>query len=462
MVQGRHRLFLFAWAIGLWLFTCQPPAFSADPAANAINFKHIVIDIRGSRGGHGDVAAGYLTALDLMRRHKYSGPITFVADEASLRIIGKLVGHSTKNGESLFGGQAHIYDVNNIPQSLPAADLYLSLSSPNGVERFTQDFRYVDSAEKKTLGIPISEKTVRITQTVMGNTERASAENLLGLVQVGEQVSFIKPAGLGAQESGIYFDPVAHALRGKGKAEIRDYLQSNIGHIKDENVRKALHDIVSQKALNGSRLGLVYGITAQEAKSQFESYLAGLSDQSLAYTLVTPSGFKEENMVDPELRRRLIVLNAGDKIPIKAEPGKIYILKTGSVAHRTFVGLLAYSELTPIVAGDGALSAAIAIGKPFVMTQVGSNNRNAANVGAHLKSAEASQSKNLAGEIFSTGNSNLIRAQELPILAAEYSELISQIPFLTDSMLNAAIQAQNFTNHAFQKLKCSGMYLAIE
>ncbi len=35
------------------------------------NFSHIAIDVRGSRGGNGDVAAGYVTMLDLQKRSRF-------------------------------------------------------------------------------------------------------------------------------------------------------------------------------------------------------------------------------------------------------------------------------------------------------------------------------------------------------------------------------------------------------
>jgi hypothetical protein len=47
----------------------------------------VIIDVRGSRGGKGDVAAGYLFGMDLVENHELASPIVFLADQVESSIL---------------------------------------------------------------------------------------------------------------------------------------------------------------------------------------------------------------------------------------------------------------------------------------------------------------------------------------------------------------------------------------
>lgn len=81
-----------------------------------------------------------------------------------------------------------------------------------------------------------------------------------------------------------------------------------------------------------------------------------------SFCLLTPLRFDDSDIVDPELRQRVVLVANEASLPDHVEPGKIYIVKTKTLPHRVFVGLIAYSMrkgLVPVGAGDGFLSAAI-------------------------------------------------------------------------------------------------------
>jgi hypothetical protein len=442
--------------------------FAAESASDLSNqFKHIVLECRGTRGGNGDVAASYLTALDLLRRHHFQGRMTFIVDDASARILSKLVGKTIQSGQSLFGNRIQVYRLSEIPKDLPTADLYLALANPSGSELFSHDLSEQSGPKhfegSNEVGIPITNRTVRITQTVLGNTENGNSRNPNGLLRIGDEKLGLSPAGFATQEAGIYYDPVALGLRTQTQEQVRRFVLSSLGHAPDSSVREMVTNLIAKRTLGGSSVGLVYGITASSVKWQFEDYLKGLSRKAdrleKSYTLITPSGFSLDDIRDPALRRKITVLEKGDAVPLKATPGRIYVVKTGTLPHRMFVGLMALSEIPPVVAGDGALSAALALGKPFAMTRVDWNRRNIANLGLLLKDAGGSKSHALNEAIQEVyprdAVPKLAIAQDLAGHKDLYSRLLGKIPSLTDNMLEsarAALEVQDTISGVNEKI----------
>jgi hypothetical protein len=446
-------------------------------------FRNIVIDVRNSRGGRGDVAAGYLTAIDLLERAKGKtdeGPglkVTLLIDDSARKILSGMRGKPLEAGDVDFEGSLTYRTLTELPQD-QAADMYLGVASPSGSFKYSPDFLRLDrnrsalrrllrrfenwlrrtvedEPELVGLGVPINEDTVLMVQTVLGNTENQNSWNPYALVKVGQRELKMLPAGLAARETGVYSDNVAWKLRNMGRPELKDFLLQAAESITDDNDRINLRTVLRETRLKGAEIGLVYGISMKAVKPQFESYLAGLAAKAKAssssYVLVTPSGFKLEDVADEQLRDRLVVIGGeggGWLNKRNAEPGKIYILRTQALPHPVFVGLMAYSRPPPVMAGDGAMSAAIVLGRPFVMTRVEWNKRNIANFKERMQEGLISMNQiDLLEDVYGE-ELNLKRALELEELADRYAGLVDRLPGFTSGVMAAAVAAKNVLNRS--------------
>src|SRR5690348_11947985 len=57
--------------------------------------SNVIVDVRGARGGNGDVAAGYLTATDMIARKSLASrapTFRFLMDEDAQEILAKMLG----------------------------------------------------------------------------------------------------------------------------------------------------------------------------------------------------------------------------------------------------------------------------------------------------------------------------------------------------------------------------------
>lgn len=410
-----------------------PPLPVAAPAAAKPEVTpRIVFDVRGSRGGNGDVAAGYLTAYDLLdrtigRKDALVPRITFVAGEAERRILSRMSGREVKDGDDLFDGYAKVFAPDTLPAGQPPADVLMNLAAPEG-EYSPHDAR-----------LPVGARTVILTQTVFGNTESDSKGPATALI--GGRRLALSHAGLANGDAGIYADPVARALRGRAREDVRRFVLDQTDKTEVSGTA-AVAAVVKGEVLAGAEVGLAYGISMKEVKPQFERYLKGLAsravDERRSFVIVTPSSFKLEDVKDAGLRSKIVVYE-GDRVMAEAaEPGKIYILKTGTLPHPLFVGLMAYSRPPPVLAGDGAMSAAVGLGRPFVLTKVGWNEENIRAYAARLGRRVPKDKLKLIEAVFL--NSELERAGALEGLAKAFDDTAKAIPTLTDTMF-AAVQS---------------------
>jgi hypothetical protein len=99
---------------------------------------------------------------------------------------------------------------------------------------------------------------------------------------------------------------------------------------------------------------------------------------------------------------------------------------------------MAYSRPPPVVAGDGAMSAAVGLGRPFVLTKVGWNDENIRTFAERLSLRAPEGKRELIKAVYLS--SKLERAGELDALAGVFAETSRAIPTLTDTMF-AAVQA---------------------
>ncbi len=411
------------------------------------SFQHIVIDVRGSRGGKGDVAAGYLTALDLMNRAQFAGKITLITDETSRKILAKLQGKKVNSGDPLLTDKVVVMDLNDLPNDYATADMYLSLANPSGRLRYSFDFvQEGQMIPRGTHKIRTRADTVFITQTVLGNTENADSSHPLGELKIRDNVYDLNPAGIGGKESGFYLDAVAVRLRGKTLDQVHASVLESLNALPSRSSeRQLVEQILTGKKLAGGKVGLAYGITSAMVKQQFSRYLQGLYAEAVekkkSFVLLTPSGFSQKDAPGVET----VVIDSPSDLPKVAEPGTIYIVKTGALPHEVFVGLMAYSAVPPVVAGDGAMSAAITLGKPFVMTEVKWNYKNIRNLNALLQQkATSPQEKLLYARLYgqegaSWGSTvDLTRSLELQKYPNRFESLARELPKLTDRLFEAA------------------------
>jgi hypothetical protein len=330
-----------------WLFIIlcfiASPAWSNLGEAFSREFKEVLIDLRNSRGGNGDVAAGYLTLMSLLTEYKVKNHITLLVDAEGQKRLSMLL----SNNHPL-PSNVEIHSLATVDKNLEI-DFYTALASPSGTlkNKPHQDLKFGDDA-------------ILLIQTVLGNTENPHSLNPMGLIQVNDVKINMYPAGIGPNETGIYGDYIAAQLRGKNEDYSRQFLLTEIEAIANENSRLQLESILTQRALKGARTGLVYGITSGQTRPQFTSYLKGLAThENESFCLITPSKFDLQFIDDVKLRERIIILETESALPIHADPGKVYVLKTPNLPHPVFVGLTHYSMkqgVTPVGAGDGFMS----------------------------------------------------------------------------------------------------------
>jgi hypothetical protein len=415
-----------------------PSAAASLPSAQAEAAQpapHIVFDVRGSRGGNGDVAAAYLTAFDLFSRTRGRSDavvpsVTFVTGELERRILSRMVGRKLDDGDSLFDGGARVVEA-YLPAQHEPADVLMNLAAHHG--------------EFDRRGhIPVREGAVIVTQTVFGNTESASDGPATALV--GGKRLELSTAGLSRKDAGIYADPVARGLRGRSREEVGRFVRAEAAEAADNDVQgaAAISAVMSREVLDGAEVGLAYGIGMEEVKPQFERYLKGLAQSAAArrtsYVVVTPSSFDPSDIRSESLRARVVVFKGDVPMPERAKEGTIYVLKTGTLPHSLFVGLMAYSRPPPLVAGDGAMSAAVGLGRPFVMTRVAWNEKNIAVYADRLAARAPQADRALLRDIYR--DLKLERALALEPLAPAFAATSRSIPLLTDTLFEAVQAAR--------------------
>ncbi len=434
--------------------------FAATPKTNelAALFPRIVVDVRGARGGKGDVAAGYLMGADLVQRLGYDGHLTLLVDSDGLGILSKLRGAPVAVGEQLFDGHVAVTDVENIRREPEPYSLYLGLASPSGTLRYEKDmdFRAGSRLAEGSIiheGIPLSDESVVLVQTVLGNTENPNSRNPFALMRVGDESLSLDPAGLGGNESGIYWDPVAASLREAQASTVQQFVEAAAETLVPGKSRDNILGILQSRILRNSRVGLVYGITHRDVRSQFMGYLEGAVNEarilSRGIVLLTPSGFSAEYPKSyPRLRNRVAVYDSVDDLPQTIASGHVAVVKTGALPHSLFVGLMAHSShqgVTPVVAGDGSMSAAIILGIPFVMTRVGWNSSNIANLREILIALTRGdprgvreQRQRVIRDVFDDEEPNLEFSSKLSSFKNAFRLILAQVPYLSHQVFIAA------------------------
>ena len=409
-------------------------------------FKRILVDVRNSRFGAGDVAASYLTITDLIKTYKVDEKISLLTNETSAKILRRLA-----HGNQEFFDHVNIYNLKTLPPN-DSFDLYLSFANSNGKFQNEVDFRESNAQR----AIHLEPDAILITQTVLGNTENKLFHLHHASLRFHEKDYNLSVPGLGAGEAGVYDDFIAKQLRGQSAEEVNRFLTDHLTLVDDKFSNQALYGVIDGTKLKGAKVGLAYGLSSKETQQpQFLTYLKGLAAQSdQSFCLIAPasvdpqSGFTQASVTDPVLMEKLVFVNTIEAMPAQAQPGKIYIVRTQNLPHSLFVGLMARTMkegLVPVGAGDGFLSAALNLGGPFVLTQVRWNAKNVANFKALLLEAAKNKFKNsehlpqtleLIEEIF--GRIDFTHAQNLRELSSLFEEVGRSTPGFTERIVNAA------------------------
>lgn len=438
-------LLLVAIVFGL-LSASGTRAFAAATDSSALarefaaRYPRILVDARGSRGGNGDIAAAYLTLSDWFQNSDLQSKVTVLVDENGRTRLLKLA-----EGNDAFTSRVDIR-LKEDGEIAEPFQLYLVFANPSGTYRYKDDFgKHFHFSSDATL----------MVQTVLGNTENQNSLHPYAIVENQGRIFDWGPAGLDGRESGIYTDVVAQGLRGKSNGELKTLLLEQTPTITDEFSRSAIEAVISTQKLAGAKVGLVYGISAEQTQKQFVSYLEGLKGRaSDAFVLITPSKFREGDVHDPELKKSLKFITSIDQMPAIAESGQTYVIETKTLPHRVFVGLTALSMksgVTPVGAGDGFLSAAVGLGEPFVLTQVPWNKSNIQRIRELL--IELAVKYNLPSAEITTLKELLVRNYEkldfktalaLKRYAPLFRLLQTKIPKLSTRLMEVALKASTY------------------
>lgn len=355
--------------------------FASDTLDAKLDIKgkieKIVIDVRGSRGGKGDVAAGYLFAMDLMENYKLSNPIVFLAEDTERSILLDLA-----NGVKGFDDNFSVKRLSDFTED-DVFDLCIQLANKTGDIRNREDFRFVRSGsllkrrKPRKANLNIAEDGVVISQPVIGNTEDYFRSRGT-LWYKGSRYALTTP-GLEPGQSGVYRDFIALRLRDLNFADTLDFVQSSLDkaiflYRHSEDNLKTATDLAKVQAI---QIGLVYGISLNGPQRQFYDYLEVLLNEPRNKPLVifSPSSFDLEKFAETKgaATKNLELVTTKEWLPKNLSTDKVYLVLTENLPHPTFIGLMAASmknRFVTIGAGDGFMSAAINLGGPFAMTTV--------------------------------------------------------------------------------------------
>ena len=334
-------------------------------------YRHVVISVRDARG-MGDVAAAYLTAVDMINRLGYDGTITIATPTAAKndeprQKLEHLAGERIARDGTLAGGRIRVIGLDRVPADLPVVDLYIAASGVTAA---------VDAPDN----LPVHDATVFVGQSVFGNTAGGADA---GLARIGERVFEMAGPGVAAGEGGVYADPVALALRGRSRAHVQRFVRESVNRVRPARSRRALAELLDGRGLAGARRGVAYGgLSTPALSNQVATYLQGLVDDAGAagrsYALVVPKALDRRLLAWPGLAGHVEAIDvaAGQRLPRRAAAGTVYLLVMDPLPHEVFVGMMAMSDAPPLIAGDGALSAAVLLRRPFVVASIEHNEKN--------------------------------------------------------------------------------------
>lgn len=314
------------------------------------------------------------TAMDLFERHQYNGKISFLVNENSLHILQTLFEDQSRFPKkiTLNGKTIHLHTMDSFPSTSPKIDLYIHLTCKHR-ESYCKD----DLKNQRIPVIPDGEAVILI-QTGLGNLE--SLFKGTGKIEYRHRDYQMASAGLDKGDAGIYSDYDALLLRKKSQEKIRNHLLDKISEFTHQRWAKKLKGLLEGKYLRGALVGFAYGLHEHQAHQGLHQYLDGLKEyvfqQSRSAAMIVPALYGCHFLNSKNLPDFITVIEENGSLPQIAKSRQIYIIRCPVLPPSLFNGFLAYSELPPVITGSMALSAAIVIGKPFVMASLSWNHRN--------------------------------------------------------------------------------------
>ena len=197
-----------------------------------------------------------------------------------------------------------------------------------------------------------------------------------GLSEVKTSVShlFFSPAGLGSQKLGILTDETVEPYVEKSIEEQRALAAE---HFAEGPIRNVLTRMSHPNALLSFGYGTHNEVFATDSwdpyPGQFKTLVRGMieiareAQKPVIYFTPNKLEVLREALAGRVPARTHLLTEAQLASRAHLQPGEIYLVETARLSHKQFVALTAATDIPYLVEGDSALSAAVRLGKPFVM-----------------------------------------------------------------------------------------------
>lgn len=278
---------LFCRAITIGILSVGLISFSSALvfAKSFHDLSHIVFEISAARGGRGDVAASYLSILELIKIKKFPNQISVVVGHPEKKILQGLM-QGSPDGK-LFQSRVQIHELGSIPETLNPADMVIRFAEADG--RVRNPKRFYSSGPHSPEHIRIKPDGLIVSQPVIGNTEGGVPH---GTIRLRGRDFRMEHPGLRGSHGGTYLDPVALEFRNMDRMKIAQEILSDVRGHADSGTAEAITNLLERRSLANARLGLVYGISNTDTSPQFVKYLNGFQGAQSPVVLVTPSDRK--------------------------------------------------------------------------------------------------------------------------------------------------------------------------
>ncbi|RZA05411.1 MAG: hypothetical protein EOP11_12875 [Proteobacteria bacterium] len=231
----------------------------------------------------------------------------------------------------------------------------------------------VDAANALPKGKP---RTVLITQDLHSPHGRPYfpidfQASGLGEVRGEGGTLYFSPAGLGRDRLGILGDPAVNAYADLSPAAQKAKAASLFAD-------SYMGELLEKRRHPAALLSFAYGIHNevfaterwQPYPGQFKSYLKGLRriarQEGRPVVLFSPN---KADVLRQALGGEAGAVEEGEAFAKRKAlaKGRVYVVSTGNLSNSQFVALTAAADLPYMIEGDSAVSAAVRLGKPFVM-----------------------------------------------------------------------------------------------
>ena len=339
--------------------------------ANQASAETILYNFTGSYHGFGDVVGPYLLARqELSPKNQVYLLLDDRAEKIMRIFLERPHGELSDNQNFKFVREADLPSLPPIARVVesfvlareavgPIVDVKSLLSSPIGLTIITEDMHS-----------PSANGVTFTNDLAIGLGEATSPNGHF----------FFSAAGASAGRIGILKDESVEALARMPEQTRRAQVASSF--VVGSKIRAIIERSVFPEAL----LTLAYGIHNEvyddgywkPFPGQFRSYVNGLTKISQTkhqpVIVFTPNKFdlvKEaigDQLLSLKKNQRIFLVQESDLDQLASlENDSVYVVVTNPLSNRQFTGVTSVSDLPYMIEGDSAVSAAIQLGKPFVM-----------------------------------------------------------------------------------------------